>query len=243
MGSMNNLQVLVLRDVCQQFDNPLVSKHFTEILNLKIKGYQTRHSKRFLPFGTHDFFADHLIVCEKETLIPIVCSKVVSYETCLFYNCTFPLLELKSIFESVHWEALKLIIDERVSRGKNISYSGGFTINPLFKALGTTDLLKDIYTGIHYLNHLEQNYSTMMGFGAPRVGTDVFFRKWGVKALQVNGTDVPAVALPFANGLESILMWSDLDQLSQYKKKMGELYKGLWDRRIEFSMKDVRAAA
>ena len=49
--------------------------------------------------------------------------------------------------------------------------------------------------------------------------------------------------VPFANGTASILMCADLENLSDYKKEMGKLYRALWDERREFSVKTTLTEA
>lgn len=234
---ISDLQIVVVNSFFDQIDDPVVSEIFINLLKLKKNGYQSKHSNRFLPVGTHDFIGHHIILCEKRTLVPILCAKIVSYNTCEYYNTAFPLNDLGCFLTSEQQHALHSIISGRISAGKDVTYSGGFTINPVFKGFGATPLLKDIYTGIHYLAHLSYGYSTVMGFGAPKVGTDVFFKKWGVKPLEVNGVEMEPTPTPFANGIDSVLVWGDIDSLSDYKKDMGARFKDFWDDRTDLSVK------
>jgi hypothetical protein len=243
MDKNHQLQVIVLKGFCNQTKNSEASDMFIKLLDLKFKGYQTKHSDKFLPVGTHDFFAHHLIVCEKSSMKPIICSKIVTSQDCLYYNCSFPLYELKNVFSPELWLELQKIMTSRISVGKNISYSGGFTINPEFKGRGMSAEFKDIYSGLHYLSHIEEGISTVLGFGAPIVGTDKFFKLWGGDILSVQGQEMKPVKIPFANDLESLLIWKDVNQLSEYKKNMADKYLNLWKERIEYSVKTDALAA
>jgi len=238
---LSDLQVVVVSSFFDQIDDPRVSELFVNLLKLKKSGYQSKHSNRFLPVGTHDFFGHHIILCEKKTSTPILCSKIVSYKTCEFYNTPFPLGDLGGFLSSSQTLELRAIIEKRINDGRDITYSGGLTINPIFKGFGKTPFFKDIYTGLHYLAHITYGYSTMMGFGAPKVGTDVFFKTWGVKPLEVNGVPMQPTPTPFANGIDSVLVWGDIEFLSDYKKTMGRKFKSLWDERVDLSC-DNRAA-
>jgi hypothetical protein len=239
----SDLQIVVLHNVFQQIDNPSVGEVFLKLLQLKKNGYATRHSRRFIPVGTHDFFGVHLLVCEKKTMEPILCSKIVSYKNCSYYNVPFPLDGLDEVFNNHQQLELQKIIFQRITQGRDVSYSGGLTINPKFKGFGLSSLFKDIYTGIHYRIHEHHGYKTMMGFSTPKVGTDVFFKTWGVNPLVVNGSEMKPTALPFANGAESILVWGDLENLSDYKKEMAKKYNDLWDNRLEYLMDMVGSEA
>ncbi len=239
----NDIQVIIVHDFFDQIHDAFVSELFLKLLKLKRDGYQAKHSQRFLPVGTHDFFGIHLILCEKKTMTPILCSKIVSYKNCKYYNTPFPLVGLSNILKTDQEAHLQSIIYERLGKGRDVSYSGGLTINPLFKGFGLSPFFKDIYTGLHYLIHLHHGLETMMGFGTPKVGTDVFFRKWGVYPLTVNGVEMNPTPVPFANGTASLLMWADLENLSEYKKEMGKHYKALWHERKEFSVKTIQTDA
>ena len=239
----NDLQIVIVHDFFDQIHDTFLSELFLKLLKLKRDGYHAKHGHRFLPVGTHDFFGIHLILCEKKTMTPILCSKIVSYKNCKYYNTPFPLQGLSDVLNTDQEAELQKIILDRIGRGRDVTYSGGLTINPLFKGFGLSSLFKDIYTGLHYLIHHHHGLETMMGFGTPKVGTDAFFRKWGVYPLTVNGVEMRPTPVPFANGTESLLMWADLENLSDYKKEMGKLYRALWDERREFSVKTIQADA
>lgn len=240
---LEDLEIIVVSGFFDQIEDPRIGQIFLNLLKLKRSGYLSKHSNRFLPVGTHDFIGHHIILCEKKTSIPILCSKIVSYNTCSYYNTSFPLNDLGNFLSEDQRRELKLIIDTRIMQGKDVSYSGGLTIHPAFKGFGATPLFKDIYTGIHYLAHKTYEYSTMMGFGAPKVGTDIFFRSWGVRPLEVNGVPMQAQSTPFANGIDSILFWSDIESLSDYKRSMGEKFKELWEARLDYSVRQVTPKA
>ncbi|MCE3013065.1 MAG: hypothetical protein LW878_08345 [Proteobacteria bacterium] len=237
--NLSDLQVVVVSSFFDQIDDPRVSELFVNLLKLKKSGYQSKHSNRFLPVGTHDFFGHHLILCHKKSFEPILCAKIISYKTCQYYNTDFPLSDLGNFLLVDQKRELEKIIHERLLRDKDITYSGGLTINPVFKGFGSSPLFKDIYTGLHYLAHLTFDYSTMMGFALPKVGTDIFFRTWGVKPLEVNGVPMQPTPTPFVNGIDSILVWGDVENLSEYKKDMGKRYGALWEDRIDFSVRRV----
>jgi hypothetical protein len=241
--TQEDIQVVIVHDFFDQIHDPFLSELFLKLLKLKRDGYQAKHSHRFLPVGTHDFFGIHLILCEQKTMTPILCSKIVSYKNCEYFNTPFPLQGLSTILNSEQQNELQKIISQRVDKGRDISYSGGLTINPAFKGFGLSSLFKDIYTGLHYLIHEHNQFETMMGFGTPKVGTDAFFRKWGVYPLAVNGVEMQPTPVPFANGTESLLMWADLENLSDYKKEMGVKFKDLWESRKEYLVKATLADA
>lgn len=243
MIELNQLKVVLLNGVFSQINDPEIGELFVKLLQLKKNGYQGHHSERFIPVGTHDFFGIHLLICEEKTMTPILCSKVVSYTSCDYHNISFPLWNLPDVFNQEQQSEVHKIISERVTQGKDISYSGGLTINPKFKGFGQSEFFKDMYSGLHYLLHEENELKTMMGFATPKVGTDAFFARWGVRPLQVAGSEMKATPLPFANGAESILVWGDLENLSAYKREMGMKYKKLWDNRLEYSVNKTQLRA
>jgi hypothetical protein len=239
----SDIQIVLVSGFFDQLDDPNISDLFIKLLLLKKQGYQSKHSSRFLPVATNDFFGMHLILCEKKSMTPILCSKIISYSDCAYYNTPFPLLGLADFLKPEQQSEVEKIISQRVREGKDVSYSGGLTINPNFKGFGLSALLKDMYAGIHYLIHLNNNLRTMMGFGIVKVGTDVFFKTWGVYPLKVNGIEMSPTALPFTNGAESLLMWADLENLSPYKIEMGKRFEKIWNERIEFTLEKRKIAA
>ena len=238
------VRLILVRNFYDQMSNPQVAKIFSHVLQIKKLGYGTKHDNRFLPVGVHDYFSIHLIICDKETLEPILLSKVVPYSDCKYYNVTFPLFELKNVIDNELFNSMEEIIANRINQGNDLSYSGGWTINPKYKGLGLSNSLKDVYTGMHY--HVHQNFSlnTMMGFGVPKVGSLEFFKKWGVEPLKTKqGREMEPTPIPFGNYVESVVAWGDLENLSQYKQAMADKYKSLWDERIEYSMNTQKTSA
>lgn len=231
------VRLVLVRNFFDQMNNQEVAKIFSDVLQIKKLGYGIKHDRRFLPVGVHDYFSIHLIICDKETLEPILLSKIVSYRDCEYYNITFPLHELKNVIDNELFMSMDEIISHRVNQGFDLSYSGGWTINPKFKGLGLSSTLRDIYTGIHYLIHQNFSLNTMMGFGVPKVGSLEFFKKWGVEPLKTSqGREMAPTPIPFGNYVDSVVAWGDLESLSHYKRAMAEKYKTLWDERIEYLM-------
>jgi hypothetical protein len=228
-------QVVVLKNAFYQMHRTEVKNWFHQLLSLKCDGYAEKHSARFLPVNSYDFFAIHLLLCHKKSGTPIFCSKIVPYSSCVFFNLKFPLFELESDFKPHEWSELLSLIESRVHVGKDLSYSGGFTINPQDKGFGKSPLFKDLYTGLHYLAHLHFHLTSVFGFGAVKIGTADFFKTWGVTPLKTSQGEMSPIVVKYGNALESLLLWGDIENVSDYKKRMGTQFKDLWDQRVEYS--------
>ncbi|MDH4467092.1 MAG: hypothetical protein QE271_03470 [Bacteriovoracaceae bacterium] len=234
-----DVQLLLIQNYFSQVgENVDLDKSFCQMLATKKKGYLTMHESRFLPVNTYDYFSIHILLCDRQSKEIILTAKIVTYFDCEFYHLKFPLLDMEGVFNPLEMQEVKKIISTRVNLGQNISYSGGWTINPKFKGLGMSSLLRDIYTGIHYQVHQYFNIHTMMGFGAPKVGSLEFFKKWGVRPLVVEGNEMSPIAMPFCNFTELVMAWGDISDLSDYKKEMGQKYNSIWQNRKEYLLRN-----
>ena len=174
----HEIELLLIQNYFDQVgSNEELDRVFCQMLATKKQGYLTMHESRFLPVNTYDFFSIHILLIDKLSKETILTAKIVTYFDCEFFHIKFPLLDMEGVFNPSEMQEVNEIISSRVKDGHNISYSGGWTINPKFKGLGMSPLLRDIYTGIHYQVHQYFNLHTMMGFGAPKVGSLEFFKK------------------------------------------------------------------
>gem|GEM_PF-5298988 len=234
-------KVIVIKDMFQQMDNLDLVKMIGRILNVKRLGYQNKHSSKFLPVSTEDFFCYHVAICEESTLEPIVCYKVVSYREAEYYCQKFPLYEItaKSYVDEHFLETVTDLVSSRVQNGQDVSYSGGWTINPLYKGRGLSHELRDIYTATHYHLHRHFEIGTITGFGVLSVGTyDFFVTNWGLRPVFES-----SIKLPFTNNLECKMIFGDLDTLAKHKYDMADKYFSLWEERVEYlydSQEDVK---
>lgn len=230
------LKVIIVRNFFEQLDNNVAADLFVRLLITKRIGYQTKHERRFIPVNTHDYFAIHMIVCHAITSELILLAKIVPYSDCVYFNSEFTPFELKNCMSLQYYAELEKIVFDRVNSGKDISYSGGWTVNPKFKGQGMSQMLKDVYAGIHYLIHQHYNLTAVVAFGAQRLGSLEYTKQLGLKPLSLNGKEMPPVYLPYANNLESMIMWEDVSKLSNYSVSMAQKYLYLWESRLDLTI-------
>ena len=183
----SKLKIVIVKNFYSQIGKiPLLNHLFLEILKTKREGYLTKHSHHFLPVNTYDFIAYHVAFLDEANQQVVLTAKIVSYRDCLYYRLPFPVLDVGPLFNQVQKNEVMRIIDQRINLGLDVSYSGGWSVNPIYKGLGKSKNLRDLYTGIHYHVHKQFHLSTMMGFGAPQIGTLDFFKTWGVSPRAVS---------------------------------------------------------
>jgi hypothetical protein len=225
------IEIVILRCPFMNMDNPLTRELFIKMMHLKYKGYGNRHLAGTLPLDATDYVADHPLVCirdERLGLIPITGSKVISYETCKFFNLDFA---LESCFKkgnnTVHLETLYKIINDSQDNNNKIAYHGGYTIDPhLVKTDEERAIVRELFIASTTLYFKENNITELLGFGVPKFKTEQFFYHWGYERCSVQGTQLDSFPVYFLPGNDGILM--HLKEFSNSVLDISDKYRFIW---------------
>ena len=230
------VEIVILRCPYMNLDNPQTMDLFSKMMHLKYKGYGNRHMLGSLPLDTTDFVADHPLIClrdEKLGLIPICGSKVITYDTCKFFNLEFA---MESCFKkgghNEHLDVLQKIIGESKKKNKTIAYHGGYTIDPaIIKTEIDREKVRDMFMGITALYFKENEVSELLGLGVPKFKTENFFYQWGYERCTNSGSELSAFPLYFLPGVDGVMM--HLNEFSAGIMETSQKYKFIWNKKTE----------
>lgn len=233
------IEIVILRCPYLNLNNPETMNLFSKMMRLKYKGYGNRHLLGSLPLDTTDFVADHPLICVRDEqlgLIPISGSKVITYDTCKFFNLDFA---MESCFKkggnTEHMSTLMQIIGESKTNNKTIAYHGGYTIDPSIVTLESDrEKVRELFMGITALYFKENNVSELLGLGVPKFKTENFFYQWGYERCRNSGSDLSAFPLYFLPGVDGVMM--HLKEFSDVILETSMKYKFIWNNKIELGL-------
>lgn len=233
------VEIVILRCPYMNLDNPETMDLFSKMMHLKYKGYGNRHLLGSLPLDTTDFVADHPLICvrdEKLGLIPISGSKVITYDTCKFFNLEFA---MESCFKkgghTEHMDTLMQIIGDSKKNNRTIAYHGGYTIDPsIVNTESDREKVREMFMGITALYFKENNVSELLGLGVPKFKTENFFYQWGYERCINSGSDLSPFPLYFLPGVDGVMM--HLKEFSKGIKETSLKYKFIWNNKIELGL-------
>lgn len=233
------VEIVILRCPYMNLDNPQTMDLFSKMMRLKYHGYGNRHLSGSLPLDTTDFVADHPLICvrdEKLGLIPISGSKVITYDTCKYFNLEFA---MESCFKkggnTEHMNTLMQIIGDSKKNNKTIAYHGGYTIDPtIIKTESDREKVRDMFMGITALYFRENNVSELLGLGVPKFKTENFFYQWGYERCMSHGSDLSSFPLYFLPGVDGVMM--HLKEFSTNIIETSRKYKFIWNKKTELGL-------
>ncbi|KYG65836.1 hypothetical protein AZI86_01820 [Bdellovibrio bacteriovorus] len=193
--AFKKFQLVVLESPIENWSDPAVQKLFNKMVTLKKNGYESRYSQGVLPVDTSDFFATHVLLCEKKInndLNPIMGYKTVSLSKCLQYNQNFPGLGLvQSANATEHISVVKDIVQRCSQNNTGLSYLGSWTIDPEFKNRCPQDVhLKSAFITFYHQLYQEQGIKEVLIGGTLRFKTEKLFAELGHRPLSKDGKDL-----------------------------------------------------
>jgi hypothetical protein len=234
-----NYKIILVDDYFSQLEDDELSRVMSKLFLMKRESYTDKHKKNYLSVAQDDFYCSHVIVVDQETNEFVLAFKIIKYSVCKNYDTKFPLSNYMSGADDIERAKVEKIINKFVKNGHDISYSGGWVVNPKFKGLGLSGEFKEIYTGCHYSIHKYLNLKAMMGVGILDYKTyDFFVDIWGMK--DATGNAHYFDYLPY---VKCKVIYNKIENVSDYKKEMGEKWRGLWENRVEFTKKKSKIAA
>jgi hypothetical protein len=88
------LRVVVLESPYDTWELPQVEKIFSDMIGIKLRGYGRQYPYGVLPVDGADLISTHLLLCDKDSLQPIMGIRWTSLNKCRAHYITFPALSL-----------------------------------------------------------------------------------------------------------------------------------------------------
>jgi hypothetical protein len=230
-------EFIIVNDYFAQAGNKEVDWIMGRLYEMKRDGYWSAHKNSYLPIMQDDMVSLHGILKDKEKNEIILGFKIIPYSTCQKYSIPFAVEDYKSESTKEDVERLNALVEEYTGNGKDISYTGGWTINPKYKGMGLGSEFKEIYTAMHYHMHIHFNLSLYIGIGVKNFKTDKFFNQvWG--SIPLTGIENKFSS---ASYLDCILMYGDLSEAAFQKRSLAKKYNDIWESRLEFDGSSIAA--
>lgn len=196
--NINRFQLVILDSPIENWSDPAVQNFFNKMVTLKKKGYESCYPQGVLPVDTSDFFASHVLLCEKTAsneLIPVMGYKTISLSKCIQFNQNFPGLSLvQSARMPNHVEVVQNIIEKCTQNKKELAYLGSWTVDPEFKRRCPEDIhLRSAFIIFYNLFYQERSVAEVIIGGTLRFKTENLFSELGHLPLARNEEILPNI--------------------------------------------------
>lgn len=234
-------KIVIIDSVWDSLNEGTTKDFLHKVFIAKKNGYGSRHTEDYLAIGKEDMICNHVMICKIHNgeWRPVCISKIVLSSKLIKYGLEHPTTAImRGHFEDSYYTHIEKMIEELISSGKELSYSGGFTVDrEMLKGKEELNLLKEIYCGMHTHIHVDRNVHTLFGFSCPRLNTDKIFNRWGILPVELNGK-TPSGYPDELHNEEVKCITAKVSNLSDYSYGMAEKYKHLWLDRIDTSKEE-----
>lgn len=237
MIDIDRLRYVVLHDVSQQWDDPIVAGIFRQIVDLKLRGYRDDYPPGALAVDTTDFVGTHIILAtetEPEELSVLAALKWTTLARCVRYNIDFPALSVvRSLSSDRHEKAVRLIVDDHAEVPDALAYCAGWTAHPAVRQ--DRDLARrqvQMMIGAHLLSCEDMGVAACISAGVPRMNTDKVELSAGYERMADELGPLPPFPLRNLVGEPVILM--HLRDHSEWAQGFADRYRNVWDARLTF---------
>lgn len=234
-----DLQIVVLESPNETMLYPEAKKLFSNIVELRIKGYTDVHSNAILPLDTTDFIATHLLVCTKDNPFDnvLMSYKSTSFLICKKFNIAFPFMAIleKNAHPNCSNE-MKRVLEECEKKHEDLSYEAGWTMDPIIRENKELNkILKEMVTTFVINHHRDYAIPHWATLGICKVKTDQLFLKMGLKEI----SDKPMLSHPYLLQTDARAVIVMNNGYSDYTFQTCKIYQDLWDDRITICSKEM----
>lgn len=184
--NFNSVKIVILSEPVRLWQDEAVRRLFCEMVELKVRGYQSEYPPNVLPLTKDDFFGTHLMICETgsdQSLHPVVAYKSVALMQCDFFRFEFPALSILRN-SGVDSERLERIVERCRAEGIGLSYDSSWTMLPeKRKDRAFSKFLRALTTTISVRYHLDYGIPEWVTMGIKRFKTDEYFRWKGAETI------------------------------------------------------------
>lgn len=229
-------RLIQLDNALAQWSNPQAKALFDGMVALRIAGYGSRHSTGVVPLDTTSWFATHYLVCPLDTFVPVMGFHRVTARLCQRHHTDFPALaHCLHSGSSRHAQAVRSLMGRYEDRPDDLSYIGGFTIDPALKAPGLRKELSELLIAIQHFFHSEADgQHQIICFAVVPFKIDVLHQQYGyVPLIQPRAPeDDTTIALHSFGGLKARLM--TVQTFNENVMPLEEQYRDWWNERTLF---------
>ncbi|MBX9766679.1 MAG: hypothetical protein K2X47_05355 [Bdellovibrionales bacterium] len=239
-----DLRIVILKCPYANWSHPRVQDLFCKVIDLKLKGYQSRYRFGVMPIDATDFVTDHILICEetKQGLKPILGAKSLCQDICSTFHLDFtPEAFFRKAGNAVQLGALQSSLAEVKRREGRISYFSSWTMDlEIKKDLEATAELKELFIAAGVGAFREEGVTDLFGIGLPKFKTDAYFFDWGFQRANFGGEPTPNFTLPNFGNLDAVFM--HLSRFSDHAEKIHQRYSKLWSQRLTVgrSVRDLK---
>ena len=237
--SLKDLCIVVLENPYKNLSILEARTVFSNILDVKLRGYVAIYDEGVMPIDTTDFIATHLMIADKNNPFEKIylTYKSISYKTCEKYNVPFPFMAiLKNNAHPSCYNEMERILNECKHKDQDLSYEAGWTIDPLVREnKKLQNELKEVMTMFAINHHAEYNIPHWVTLGICKVKTDQFFIQMGLKEISAHSV----LSHPYLHQTDARAIISQNGQYNDHVYEIAKKYQNLWENRITINMSSV----
>lgn len=242
------LRLVIIESPYDMWKAPLVQELFVKMVDLKIRGYKSRHSKGVLPLDGTDFVATHHLVCLPRggtALEPIMGFKTIDLNRCNRHGLPFPLLGvLRSSGAFDHEKAVQEILNRCVREDRKIAYGSSWTADPeLLRDRENAAFLRELMPALLVSYLVDAGIHEQLGCGSLRLKTNLVFENLGYERLTSGGEILPPFQQASLIGDEAVAL--HCPRFNDYALGLVEKYRAFFHSRMVISpeMESLQEAA
>jgi hypothetical protein len=218
---------------------------FREVLAMRVAGFHHHHGEVNVGPDRYDRLSTHVVVCTEDRgeLRPRMGFRSTSARACAAAGLGFPLAAvIAPVAGTEHSAALAEELDACRRARHDASYLGLWTTDPALRrdrrlfgrVLRTVGALM---VGLV----ADESAGQLLAAGLPRLGTDRFLGRYGMRRMTRGGAELPPVPVPHIPGATAVMM--RLESFSATALAEAAAGRAEWDCRILLSPRGIRALA
>jgi hypothetical protein len=227
-----DLRVVILECPLDSWQDQDVRTLFSDLVDLKMRGFGAQYSAKVLPVDTTDFIGRHFLSCLETPrgLRPIAGFRAVDLERCQSFNQPFPAESLARAAKAPrHAEAVRRYVEH----GRPVSYIGSWTVHPAVRCNPRlrAALREHFALGGVLLHHEVGMHRIILG-ATLRFKVDRLLAPVGYRALAHDGEPLPPIAAPHLHG--ELVRLMHLDRCCGDALERARALRGAWNARMVF---------
>jgi hypothetical protein len=235
---MNNLSEnfqIVCIDNFYDLDN--TEGWMDKIFQFKKKSYLESFEYGICPFGKHDIFAKHYVLCLKDNdkTIPIMAFKVVNHLMCQKFNMSFPPYDLIENLKSTQYKhTLDYIVQKANQLNTPLYYLGSWAIDTNYRDNSEVKSVCKLASSALFYHWVQEDQVQMaITFANRRFKVEKIHQYLGMQDLKdpFGKALAPFPSQDFDNDPISPSIFY-IENLSQAAIKDGKRFQELWENRL-----------
>ncbi len=234
-SGISNLRIVTIDCPYDSWNDPRTQELFAKMVGLRLEGFKAAYGYGILPLDASDFVANQQLICVDKGghLFPVLGQKSVTLSRAAKHRLTFPGISFCQMSAApIHERIVRRIVADAEKSGREISYEGGWTIDPnARKDKEFSTLLRRIYAGMFCLYHRDYQVHEAVGCAVVRFKAHEHFHGFGYKPVADDeGKELPNIVTYFSGEPVQLIHMAELSEKAL--REANEFYF-MWKNRLK----------